>query len=163
MVQLQTPSDPLLLEMRSLHVMELPPPLHPTGDHQIPDVKILEALPLLLSMGLDVGQGGVRLKDVSPLVGILLMVEGKRLIPVFQRTTREASGARRLDTPMRARGQSARSGLLAVRRRDGGRFAIVRADLGGHLKYSQRWSGVRAGVLLGAQGAVCRGENRGWL
>ena len=39
----------------------------------------------------------------------------------------------------------------------------VRADLGGHLKYSRRWSGVRAGVLLGAQGAVCRGENRGGL
>jgi len=39
----------------------------------------------------------------------------------------------------------------------------VRADLGGHLKYSQRWSGVRAGVLLGAQGAVRRGKNRGGL
>jgi len=39
----------------------------------------------------------------------------------------------------------------------------VRADLSGHLKYSQRWSGVRAGVLLGAQGAVCRGESRGGL
>jgi len=39
----------------------------------------------------------------------------------------------------------------------------VRADLGGHLKYSQRWSGVRAGVLLGAQGAVHRGKNRGGL
>ena len=40
---------------------------------------------------------------------------------------------------------------------------IVRADLSGHLKYSRRWSGVRAGVLLGAQGAVHRGENRGGL
>ena len=40
---------------------------------------------------------------------------------------------------------------------------FVRADLGGHLKYSRRWSGVRAGVLLGAQGAVRRGENRGGL
>jgi len=39
----------------------------------------------------------------------------------------------------------------------------VRADLGGHLKYSRRWSGVRAGVLLGAQGAVHRGKNRGGL
>ena len=39
----------------------------------------------------------------------------------------------------------------------------VRADLGGHLKYSQRWSGVRAGVLLRARGAVRRGENRGGL
>jgi len=39
----------------------------------------------------------------------------------------------------------------------------VRADLGGHLKYSQRWSGVCAGVLLGAQGAVRRGESRGEL
>ena len=39
----------------------------------------------------------------------------------------------------------------------------VRADLGGHLKYSQRWSGVCAGVLLEAQGAVRRGENRGGL
>jgi len=215
-VQLQTPSDPLLLEMRSFHVMELPPPLHPAGDHQIPDVKILEALPLL-SVGLDVGQGGVRLEDVSPLVGILLMVESKRLILVFQRTTREASGTRRLDTPTRARGRSTRGDLLAMRRRDGGGFAIdhaediieirsiaeghaysmvwvvalvgvaewgmmgtcrpmsspymfptsaqqyVRADLGGHLKYSQRWSGVRAGVLLGAQGAVRRGESRGRL
>jgi len=44
-----------------------------------------------------------------------------------------------------------------------GRSVPVRADLGGHLKYSQRWSGVRAGVLLGAQGAVCRGESRGRL
>jgi len=42
-------------------------------------------------------------------------------------------------------------------------LGCVRADLGGHLKYSQRWSGVRAGVLLGAQGAVRRGENRGGL
>jgi len=40
---------------------------------------------------------------------------------------------------------------------------LVRADLGGHLKYSRRWSGVRAGVLLGAQGAVRRGESRGGL
>ena len=39
----------------------------------------------------------------------------------------------------------------------------VRADLGGHLKYSRRWSGVRAGVLLGALGAVRRGESRGGL
>jgi len=39
----------------------------------------------------------------------------------------------------------------------------VRADLSGHLKYSQRWSGVRAGVLLGAQGAAHRGKNRGGL
>ena len=39
----------------------------------------------------------------------------------------------------------------------------VRADLGGHLKYSRRWSGVRAWVLLGAQGAVRRGEYRGGL
>jgi len=36
-------------------------------------------------------------------------------------------------------------------------IVAVRADLGGHLKYSRRWSGVRAGVLLGAQGAVRRG------
>ena len=44
-----------------------------------------------------------------------------------------------------------------------GGMCSVRADLGGHLKYSRRWSGVRAGVLLGAQGAVRRGENRGGL
>jgi len=72
--------------------MELPPPLHPTGNHQIPDIKIFEVLPLLLSAGLDVGQGGIRLEDVSPLVGILLMVEGDRLIPVFQGTVRVTSG-----------------------------------------------------------------------
>ena len=89
-VQLQTPSDPLLLKMRSLHVVELPPPLHPTSNHQVPNIKIFETLPFLLSAGLDVGQGGVRLEDVSPLVGILLMVERERLIFVLQRTTREA-------------------------------------------------------------------------
>ena len=32
----------------------------------------------------------------------------------------------------------------------------VRADLGGHLKYSQWQAGVRAGVLLGTQGIVRR-------
>jgi len=109
--------------------MELPPPLHPTGNHQIPDVKILEALPLFLSAGLDVGQGGVRLEDVSPLVGILLMVEGERLVLVFQRTTREAGGMRRLDAPTRARGRNTRSDLLAVRRRDSRRFAIDGAEV----------------------------------
>ena len=36
----------------------------------------------------------------------------------------------------------------------------VGVGLGGHLKYSRRWSGVCARVLLGAQGAVCRGEVR---
>ena len=34
----------------------------------------------------------------------------------------------------------------------------VRADLSGHLKYSRRWSGVCAGVLLGAQYAEGRTE-----
>jgi len=128
-VQLQTPSDPLLLEMRSLHVMELPPPLHPTGNHQIPDIKILEALPLLLSTGLDVGQGGVRLEDVPPLLGILLMVKGERLVLVFQRTMREAGGTRRLDAPTRVRGRNARGDLLAVRRRDSGGLAIDGAEV----------------------------------
>ena len=42
-------------------------------------------------------------------------------------------------------------------------LVFVRVDLSGHLKYSRRWSGVCAGVLLGAQGAVRRGENRGEL
>jgi len=162
-VQLQTPSDPLLLEMRSLHVMELPPPLHPTGDHQIPDVKILEALPLLLSAGLDVGQGGVRLEDVSPLVGILLMVEGKRLILVSQRTTREASGTRRLDTPMRARGWSTRGDLLTMRRRDGGGFAIDHAkhvvEIGGIAEghaYSMVWVVALVGVAEWGMMGTCR-------
>ena len=63
--------------------MELPSPLHPPSNNQIPDVEILEALPLLLSMGLDVGNGGVQGEDVSLLMGILLVVERKRLIPVF--------------------------------------------------------------------------------
>ena len=128
MLQLQASSDPLLLEVRSLHVMELPPPLHPTGDHQIPDVKVLETLPLLLSTRLDVGQGGVKLEDISPLVGILLVVERERLILVFQRTTREAGRTRRLNAPMRARGRSMRGDLLAMRRRDGGGLAVDGAE-----------------------------------
>jgi len=162
-VQLQTPSDPLLLEMRSPHVMELPPPLHPTGDHQIPDVKILEALPLLLSGGLNVGQGGVRLEDVSPLVGILLMVKGKRLILVFQRTTREASRTRRLDTPTRARGWSTRGDLLAMRRRDSGGLAIdhaedvieIRSIAEGHA-YSMVWVVALVGVVEWGMMRTCQ-------
>jgi len=78
--------------------MELTPPLHLPSDHQISDVEILEALPLLLSARLDVGDGGAGREDISPLVGILLMIEGERLIPVFQGRTRSASGARRLDS-----------------------------------------------------------------
>ena len=104
--------------------MELPPPLHPTGNHQIPDIKILETLPLLLSAGLDVGQGSVRLEDVSPPVGILLMVEGERLVLAPQRTMREASRTRRLDAPARVRGRNIWSNLLAMRRRDGGGLAV---------------------------------------
>jgi len=46
------------------------------------------------------------------------MVEGKRLVLVFQRTARKASGTRRLDAPTRARGRNARGNLLAMRRRD---------------------------------------------
>jgi len=109
--------------------MELPPPLHPTGNHQIPNIKILETLPLLLSVGLNVGQGGVRLEDVSPLVGILLMVERERLILVCQRTMREAGGTRRLDVPTRARGRNVRVGLLAMRRRDSGGLAVNGAEV----------------------------------
>ena len=62
--------------------------------------------------------------NVSPPVGILLVVEGERLVLVFQRTMREAGGMRRLDAPTRARGQNVRDDLLAVRRRDGGGFAV---------------------------------------
>ena len=104
--------------------MELSPPLHPTGDHQIPNIEILKAFPLLLSAGLDVGQGGIRLEDVSPLVGILLMVEWERLVLVFQRTARKAGGMGKLNAPTRTRGWSTRSDLLAVRRRDSGGFAV---------------------------------------
>jgi len=60
-------------------------------------------------VGLNIGQGGIQLEDVSPLVGILLMVKGERLILIFQRTMREASGTRRLDAPTRVRGWNARN------------------------------------------------------
>jgi len=69
------------------------------------------------------------LEDVSPLVGILLMVEGERLVLIFQRTTREAGGMRRLNAPTRARGWNTRSDLLAVRRRDSGGLAIDGAEV----------------------------------
>ena len=56
------------------------------------------------------------------------MVEGERLILVFQRTVREASGMRRLDAPTRVRGRNTGNDLLAVRRRDGGGFAVDGAE-----------------------------------
>jgi len=80
-------------------------------------------------VGLDVGQRGIGLVNVSPPVGILLVVEGERLVLVFQRTVREASGTRRLDVPTRARGRNTRSNLLAVRRRDGGGLAVNSAEV----------------------------------
>jgi len=52
------------------------------------------------------------------------MVEEDRLIPVFQGTARVASGMRRLDAPTRTRGWNTGSGLLAMRRRDGGGLAV---------------------------------------
>jgi len=103
-LQRQTPGNPLFLEMGSLHVVELPPPLHLPGDHQISDVEILETLPFLLSTRLDIGDGGIGREDVSPLVGILLVVEQERLIPVFQGRTRSTCGTRRLDSSTRTRG-----------------------------------------------------------
>jgi len=64
-----------------------------------------------------------------PLVGILLMVKGERLVLVFQRTAREAGEMRRLDAPTRARGRNTRSNLLAMRRRDSGGLAIDGAEV----------------------------------
>ena len=56
------------------------------------------------------------------------MVEGERLIPVFQGTARETSGTRRLDTPTRTRRRNTRDDLLAMRRRDGGGLAVDGAE-----------------------------------
>ena len=69
------------------------------------------------------------MENVSPLVGILLMVERERLVLVFQRTTRKAGGMRRLDAPTRTRGQNARDDLLAMRRWDGGGLAVDSAKV----------------------------------
>ena len=59
---------------------------------------------------------------------ILLMVERKRLILVFQRTMRKAGRMRRLNAPTRVRGWSTRGDLLAMRRRDSGGLAIDHAE-----------------------------------
>jgi len=56
------------------------------------------------------------------------MVKGDRLVPVFQGTARVAGGTRGLDVPTRTRGWNVGSGLLAVRRRDGGGLAINGAE-----------------------------------
>jgi len=69
------------------------------------------------------------LEDVPPLVGILLVVEGERLVLVFQRTTRKAGGTGRLDVPTRVRGWNTGSNLLAVRRRDSGGLAVDGAEV----------------------------------
>jgi len=62
---------------------------------------------------------------------------------------REASGMRRLNAPMRARGRSTRGNLLAMRRRDGGGLAID-----------------GAGVLIDHRGRIVEGHDRvgvvGW-
>ena len=69
------------------------------------------------------------MEDVSPLVGILLMVERKRLDLVFQRTTREAGGTRRFGSLMTPRTRSGSAGRsLVVRRRDGGGFPMDHAE-----------------------------------
>jgi len=57
------------------------------------------------------------------------VVEGERLVLVFQRTTRKAGGTGRLDAPTRARGRNVRGDPLAVRRRDSRRFAIDGAEV----------------------------------
>ena len=56
------------------------------------------------------------------------MVEGDGFIPVFQGTARVTSSTRRLDVPTRMRGWNVGSGLLAMRRRDGGGLAIDGAE-----------------------------------
>jgi len=97
---------------------------------------------------------------------VMMAVEGSehmvRIAPVFyvpDLSMRLLSLGVFLRGGLQLNGNTERISLL----QDGQEFLTVRADLGGHLKYSRRWSGVRAGVLLGAQGAVRRGENRGGL
>ena len=52
------------------------------------------------------------------------MVEEDGLVPVFQGTARVTGSTMRLDAPIRMGGWNVGSGLLAMRRRDGGGFAI---------------------------------------
>jgi len=114
--------------MGSLHIVELPPPLHPSSDHQIPNVEILEALPLLLSVGLDVTKRGIGLEGVSPLMGILLLVEWKGLLLIFQRS-REARRARDESMSTRTRSWDLRNSVLSMGSGDGGRLAIDSAEV----------------------------------
>jgi len=58
-----------------------------------------------------------------------LVVEGERLILVFQRTARKAGRTRRLDASTRARGRNTRRDLLAMRRRDSGGLAVDGAEV----------------------------------
>jgi len=104
--------------------VELPSPLHPPGNNQIPDVEIFEVLPLLLSVGLNVGDGGIGGEDVSPLVGILLLVEWEELVLIFQRTTRKTRSVRRLDSSMRMRGWDTPRGNTV----GGGKDAVLATD-----------------------------------
>ena len=140
---------------------------------EVPQIEVLEPIVadgLALSSSANLSKKRIREEAISPTELVAVDIEGNGRGDWL---TRKAGSRRRfwsLTTPRTRSGSMGQS--LVMRRRDGGGFPMnhaevvvhtVRADLGGHLKYSRRWSGVRAGVLLGAQGAVRRGENRGGL
>jgi len=137
---------------------------------------------LALSPSADFCEERVREEAISPAELVSVDLEGDGGGDWLMRETGSARRSGSLTTLGTRSGSAGRS--LAMRRGNGGGLPMehaedvvhmrrriveghdkigVRADLGGHLKYSQRWSGVRAGVLLGAQGAVRRGESRGGL
>ena len=120
-------------------------------DTQIEVLESIMADSLALSLSTDLSKKRIGEVTISPAELVTVDVE------------RDGGG----DWLVREAGSTRRSGsLMTLRTRSGsaGRsLVVVRADLGGHLEYSRRWSGVRAGVLLGARGAVRRGENRGGL
>jgi len=116
-------------------------------------------------------------EPASRLLAVVLALDGATLLPSKDGFTLDIIGFKILNVISLADGLNQRAHLIwELRDKDHGLEVrgdstfgcchpgeTVRADLSGHLRYSQRWSGVCAGVLLGAQGAVRRGENRGRL
>ena len=164
MLNRQTSSHHLLLEMSRLHVPIPIPPNHLPCMNKVPKIKILEpsmANGLALSPFADFGKERVREEAVSPAKLVVVDIEGNGGGDWLTREARGAGQFRSLTTPRTRSGSAGQS--FVVRKGDGGRLTMDHAKdvvharrriVEGHA--SMLWEVVLVGVAECAMMGTCR-------
>jgi len=134
MLNRQTSSHHLLLEMGQLHVPIPVPPNHLPSVNEVPKIEVLEPIMvngLALSPSADVGKERVREEAISPAELVAIDIEGNSEGDYLMRKAGSMRWFGNLTTPRTRSGSTGRS--LVMGRGDGGGLAMDHAEDGVHI------------------------------